>query len=251
MMKNTERFSNRVDNYVKYRPHYPEAIISYLAEHAGLTSETVVADIGVGTGISSLLFLEHGNQVIGVEPNKEMRLAAERQLHHHPQFTVVNGSAEHTTLPDASVDLILAGQAFHWFNRDAARAEFRRIGREGAKVVLIWNERLTDSAFENAFEDLLKRYGVDYVEVDHRNIGPAQLASFFKNGQFEEQTFRNAQFFDYAGLKGRLLSSSYTPTEEHPLYLPMLNRLEEIFEKYNEQRIVKFNYTTKLYLGVV
>ncbi|WP_295128798.1 class I SAM-dependent methyltransferase [uncultured Chitinophaga sp.] len=250
-MKNTERFSNRVDNYVKYRPHYPEAIIPYLKQHAGLKPGGVVADIGVGTGISSLLFLENGNTVLGVEPNEAMRLAAENQLGNNTGFKVVNGSAEHTTLPDNCADLIIAGQAFHWFNRAEARAEFRRIGRENAMVALIWNERLTDTPFEAAFEQLLKDYAVDYIEVDHRNIGPEQLAEFFSEEGFVLQLFKNAQFFDYAGLKGRLLSSSYAPEPGHKNYAPMLEKLESIFGKYNEQRIVKFHYTTRLYLGRV
>lgn len=149
-MKNTERFSTRVDNYVKYRPHYPAAVIPYLATEIGLTRHTIVADIGAGTGISAQPFLDNGNKVYAVEPNREMREAAESLLNRYPNFTAVNGSAEHTTLPDASVDLIIAGTAFHWFNQVATAAEFRRIGRDDARVVLMWNVRQAELPFEKA-----------------------------------------------------------------------------------------------------
>lgn len=248
-MKNTERFSDRVENYVKYRPHYPQAIITCLERELGLTTETVVADIGAGTGISSLLFLENGNKVLGVEPNKEMREMAEKVLHRFPNFSVTGGTAERTMLPDACADLIVAGQSFHWFSQGAARVEFRRIGREAAHVALIWNERQTDSGFEKDYEQLIQQYGIDYKETGHRNIGPAQLADFFSPSLYQEYTFRNAQMFDYSGLKGRLLSSSYAPQEDHPSYAPMIHRLEELFERHKQQGMVKFHYTTRMYVG--
>lgn len=248
-MKNTERFSDRVDNYIKYRPHYPDGIIPYLQQETGLTPQTIIADIGVGTGISSLPFLDNGNTVWGVEPNREMRQAAEKILARFPSFKAVSGSAEHTMLPDASVDMILAGQAFHWFNHESAKAEFIRITRKGAYAALIWNERLTGTGFEAAYEKLLLDFAIDYNEVDHRKIGPAQLNAFYGAGGYKEHTFNNAQIFDFAALKGRLLSSSYAPNTTHPLFEPMLVRLEDIFGKYNEQGMVKFHYTTRLFTG--
>jgi SAM-dependent methyltransferase len=248
-MKNTERFSNRVENYVKYRPHYPQAIIPYLEQEADLTPVTVVADIGAGTGISSLPFLEYGVKVMGVEPNKEMREMAEQLLQRYPNFKAVNGTAERTTLEDASVDLVVAGQAFHWFHQEETKMEFRRIARKGAYVALIWNERQTGADFEKGYEQLVRQYGVDYKDTSHRNIGPAQLAAFFAPAAYKEHTFLNAQQFDYSGLKGRLLSSSYMPLSDHPDYKPMINRLEELFERYNRHGMVHFHYVTRLYVG--
>lgn len=248
-MKNTERFSDRAENYVKYRPHYPEAIISCLAQEAGLTPETVVADIGAGTGISSLPFLENGNKVLAVEPNKEMREMAEKLLHRYPNFSVVAGTAERTMLPDACAGLIVAGQAFHWFSQNAAKPEFRRIGNKDAYVALIWNERQTGTAFEKEYEKLLAQFAIDYKETSHRNVSAAQLADFFSPSPYTEHTFRNAQMFDFSGLKGRLLSSSYAPGEDHPSHKPMIHRLEELFERHKEHGMVKFHYTTRLYIG--
>ncbi|GAA0545882.1 class I SAM-dependent methyltransferase [Chitinophaga japonensis] len=248
-MKNTERFSNRVENYIRYRPHYPHAIIPALEEQTGLTPNTVVADIGAGTGISSLPFLENGNQVLGVEPNKEMREAAEKALQRYANFTAVAGSAEHTMLPDACADLVVAGQAFHWFNQEAARTEFRRIARGHGWVALIWNERETGTGFEKDYEQLLERYAVDYKTTHHRNVSMKQIAAFFAPAPCREQSFPNAQLFDLHGLKGRLLSSSYAPDAAHPAYAAMMRELEEIFYRHQQQNMVKFHYTTKLYTG--
>lgn len=250
-MKNTERFSTRVDNYVKYRPHYPVAIIPYLAAEAGLARNSIVADIGAGTGISAQPFLDNGNKVYAVEPNKEMREKSEQLLQRYPGFTAIAGSAEHTTLPDASVDLIIAGTAFHWFDQQATAAEFRRIGRKDAPVVLMWNVRQAELPFEKGYEKLLHQFAIDYKDMEHRNVGPSQLASFFLPGTLKEKSFQNAQIFDFPALKGRLLSSSYVPEKGHPSHDPMMKALEDLFGKYQEQGMVKFHYQTMVYTGVV
>jgi SAM-dependent methyltransferase len=250
-MKNTERFSTRVDNYVKYRPHYPAAIIPYLAAEAGLTRHTIVADIGAGTGISAQPFLDNGNKVYAIEPNTEMREMAQQLLQRYPGFTGLAGSAEHTTLPAASIDLIVAGTAFHWFDQTATAAEFRRIGRPDAHVVLMWNVRQAELPFEKGYEKLLHQFGTDYKDMQHRNVGASQLASFFLSGTIREKSFQNAQIFDFPALKGRLLSSSYAPEKDHPVYEAMIKALEELFEKYQEQGMVKFHYETKVYTGKV
>ena len=137
----TQRFTSRVEHYVRYRPSYPRDLLDLLETRCGLSSASVVADVGSGTGILSELFLENGNRVIGIEPNKEMREAAERRLRRHPRFTSVAGTAEATTLDDASADFVAAGQAFHWFDPERARTEFSRILKPGGWVVLAWNLR--------------------------------------------------------------------------------------------------------------
>jgi SAM-dependent methyltransferase len=117
----TQRFTNRVDPYVRHRPSYPRAVLDLLEKRCALTSAPVVADVGSGTGIPSELFLENGNRLLGIEPNREMREAAERRLGRHPCFTSVAGAAEATTLDDAAVDFVTAGQAFHWLDTEQAR----------------------------------------------------------------------------------------------------------------------------------
>lgn len=246
----THRFSSRVENYIKYRPGYPNRVLQTLTSECGLASKSVIADIGSGTGILGELFLKNGNRVFGVEPNREMREAGERLLKKYPNFTSVNGAAETTTLPDRSVDLITAGQAFHWFDRNRARKEFARILNPGGWVTLIWNERLTDtSPFLRAYEDLLQKYGTDYAAVDHRNVDAEAIAAFFAPQPFTRRKFENRQVLDFDGVRGRLLSSSYTPEPNHPNHQPMLDALQANFDRYQADGKVSFDYLTLLYFG--
>jgi ubiquinone/menaquinone biosynthesis C-methylase UbiE len=246
----TERFSSRVENYIKYRPGYPHEVIETLQSECGLTADSVVADIGSGTGILAELFLKNGNEVYGIEPNREMREAAERLLKGYPRFRSVASQAEETRLPDHCVDFIAAGQSFHWFDRKKTRAEFTRILKPQGWVVLIWNDRATTTTqFLIAFEKLLKDYSTDYEQIDHRQITEDVIREFFGSGQFALKHFNNSQVFDYEGVKGRLLSSSYAPEQGHPNHEPMLAELERIFHAYqNEGRIV-FEYVTQMYYG--
>ncbi len=247
-----QRFSQRVENYVKYRPGYPAAILPLLASECGLTPQSIIADIGSGTGLLARLFLENGNTVFGVEPNPEMRAAGEAFLAAYPRFVSVAAAAEATTLPEASVDFVTAGQAFHWFDAPAALAEFRRILRPQGWVILVWNERLSDDSvpFLAAYERLLRTYGTDYTAVDHRRYGPAELTRFFGAAP-RRATFANRQDFDFVGLRGRLLSSSYVPLPGHPRYEPMLAELEAIFDTYQENGRVTFLYTTEVLIWAI
>ena len=250
MRNPTERFSSRVENYVKYRPGYPREVTRLLEEECGLTPSSVIADVGSGTGILSEMFLQKGNTVYGVEPNREMRLAGERQLNTYPNFKSVDGAAEATTLAGGSVDFVTAGQAFHWFERERARSEFQRILRPGGWTVLIWNERKTyTTPFLIAYEKMLVDYGTDYETVNHTLIDDAVVAEFFSPGSFVLKVLKNRQGFDFESLKGRLLSSSYTPEEGHPNYVPMLRELGRIFQANAQSGEVSFDYETKLYYG--
>lgn len=254
-LNSTTRFSDRVDNYVKYRPGYPPNVLEVLARELNLMPSVVLADLGSGTGISAKLFLENGNVVYGVEPNREMRAAAEAFLQDYPNFRSVAGAAEATTLPDASVDFVVAAQAFHWFDVPAARAEAVRILRPGGYGILLWNDRLTHGTpFLEAFEALLVRFGTDYAQINHRNaqaVDRQAITKFFGHADWRLHTLPNAQLFDYEGLQGRLLSSSYAPLAGHPDFEPMLERLREIFAGYQVQGRVRFEYETQVYAGAL
>jgi len=245
----TIRFSNRVEQYVKYRPSYPKEIIPFLEKNAGLNSSFAIADIGSGTGISTKLFLDNGNKVFAVEPNNEMRNKAEELLHRYALFVSVNATAEQTTLPGASMDMIVAGQAFHWFDAAKTKTEFRRISKPHTHCVLIWNERLVESGFEKAYEQLLFEYATDYKEVDHRNVSEQKIAAFFEPNDFMLKVFPNKQIFDFEGAKGRLLSSSYVPDETQPIFSSMINTLQKLFDEYEVNNNIEFNYETKVYIG--
>lgn len=242
------RFTDRVADYVRYRPDYPAAVLEAL-QALGLGRESVVADVGSGTGIFAALLLRSGAQVYGLEPNEAMRSAAEALLGGEPRFHSMAGSAEATGLGDSSVDLVTAAQAFHWFDAETSRAEFRRILRPGGWVALVWNHRREGSTpFLAAYEELLQRYGTDYAAVNHRQIDPAQLAAFYGGG-VELRTFPHAQQLDREGLRGRLFSSSYTPRAGDPAREPMLRELEEIFDRHERGGQVTIEYDTELYVG--
>jgi SAM-dependent methyltransferase len=248
----TQRFSSRVENYVKYRPTYPREVVTTLREECQLTSAALIADIGSGTGLLTELFLQNGNRVFAVEPNAEMRKAGEQLLQHDANFQSIAGTAEATTLADQSIDFVVAGQAFHWFDRPRARREFIRILKPAGWLMLVWNERETHiTPFLQAYEHLLEQYATDYAQVDHRQIDESVLADFYGKDGFKSRTFRNIQRFDYAGLAGRLLSSSYTPEPGHPNYAPMLAELTQIFQAHEVQGQVEVEYTTKMYYGLL
>ncbi len=245
----TSRFSDRVENYVRYRPGYPSEILPVLSTECGLTRDHVIADIASGTGIWTRTLLENGNPVYAVEPNVDMRQAGERLLASFPRFTSVAGTAEATTLPDASVDFVTAAQAAHWFDRPRTRREFVRILKPQGWLVLLWNERLTNSTpFLREYEQLLLDYGTDYADVRHERTTDA-VNEFFDPAPYQERTFPMRQEFDYAGLEGRLLSSSYAPGPEHPKHAPMLQELKRIFNVHASSGRVAFDYTTRVYFG--
>lgn len=251
-MNSRERFSNRVDSYLKYRPSYPKEAVDYLYDFVGLRSNSKIADIGSGTGIFSKLLLERGSNVIAVEPNQAMRVAVEQMLESNPNFQTISGSAESTGLPDQSVEFIVCAQAFHWFDRLAAQTEFRRILQPGGRVILIWNSRLTNgTSFREEYDQLLHTYGTDYEKVNHKNISQTMLLSFFKEGTMREVRFRMSQEFDFEGLRGRLLSSSYSPEPGQPNYNPMMTELRNLFDRNNQDGFVLFDYETEIFWGEV
>lgn len=249
-LRSTTRFSNRVKEYAKYRPHYPPEVLEFLTSKLGLTRDSVIADIGSGTGLSTELFVENGNHVYGVEPNKEMREAAEYRLIRYRNFVSVNATAEDTTLGERSIDFIIAGQAFHWFDLRKTKSEFKRILRRSGFVVLIWNDRRTASSdFLRGYEALLNRYGTDYREVKRIRVGSRELDRFFGKTHYHRKVFKNSQPFDFDGLKGRLLSSSYVPAEGQPGYVPMINDLKKLFASHKANGLVLFEYDTNLHYG--
>jgi len=248
----TQRFSSRADNYAKYRPSYPVAVVELLTQECGLTPDAAIADIGSGTGILSELLLRNGNRVYAVEPNDAMRAYAEGKLASYPGFVSVPARSEATTLPDASVGFVTAGQAFHWFEPVATRVEWTRILTPGGWVALIWNSLQEDaSAFAQGYEALLDRYSLDYHQVSHRNVEDNELEGFFGAGAWQLATFDNPQSRGWEGLAGGLRSGSYTPEPGHPNYTPMMAGLRELFDAHQVDGRVVMPTVTNVYYGLL
>jgi len=250
MLKSTERFTTRVENYVKYRPGYPPAVLDLLKAECGLTPASVIADIGSGTGILTRMFLENGNRVYGVEPNQAMREAGEQLLADFGGFVSVAATAEETALPNQSVDFVTAGQAFHWFNLARTRAEFERVLKPGGWVVLIWNARRVASTTSlTDYEQFIKTYGTDYGDVTRTNLNRDDLQAFYSPGSYHLTKFENQQLFDFEGLKGRFLSASYAPEPDHPNYEPMVADLRRLFDAHQVDGVYTIEYDTDVFTG--
>lgn len=243
----TTRFSDRVADYINYRPDYPDALLAHLVNYCGLRVNHVIADIGSGTGLLTKHFLDHGHRVFGVEPNTPMRTAAESMLQAYPLFQSIHGQAEDTTLANDSIDWVVAGQAFHWFDQTKTRLEFERILKPGGHVALIWNDRLDSDPFHQDYEQFLQTHCPDYRHVNHRRVSHGTLDQFLTPLKMETASFENGQILDYAGLRGRLLSCSYAPKESFPGYETMLTDLKHLFDRYSQKGKLTFRYQTKLF----
>ncbi len=245
------RFSSRVGNYVKFRPGYPVALVSALLASIDSARKLVAADIGSGTGLFTRLLLAQGVKVYGVEPNANMRGAAETELASYGNFVSVDGSAEHTGLADGMADLVTAAQSFHWFNNDRSREEFRRILKNGGRLALIWNRRKLSRPFQQGYDALLREFAPGYENVNHMNLSEDEIAGFFSAGRMEVSCFDNNQQLDFNALIGRLGSSSYCPDEDSDEYKTLIAKLRLLHAKHAKDGIVRFEYDTWLYLGPV
>jgi SAM-dependent methyltransferase len=249
MTDSTQRFSNRVDAYVRYRPGYPAGLVPQLLEKTGLGTGAVVADVGAGTGIFTRLLLQQGLRVYAIEPNAPMRAAAEASLGDDRQFVSVGAPAEETGLDNDSIDLVTAAQAFHWFNNAAAKAEFRRILKPAGQLALVWNRRKVSQPFQQAYDGVLREFSPEYGKVNHMNLREGEIAGFFAPAEMEVVHFDNSQRLDFSSLLGRLKSSSYCPAEDSPYYIPLVTELLALFDRHAVEGAIEFEYDTELYLG--
>jgi SAM-dependent methyltransferase len=248
-LRSTERFSDRVEDYVRYRPDYPRALVDWL-HGLGVKHDWAVADVGAGTGISSKLFLDAGHRVTAVEPNAAMRAAATQWLGGEGRFHAVEGTAEATGLAEASTDVVIAAQAFHWFDQAKVRSEFARILSPRGLVAIFWNtRRLVGTPFLEGYERLLHEYGVDYVSVAERYADDDAMARWFGHGYRGMASFPHGQKLDYDALQGRLMSSSYAPKPGHPNHEPMLAALRSLFDATQDGGTVDFDYDTRVFAG--
>jgi len=251
-MDNTNRFKDRADNYKKYRPDYPVDIINVLKDKCGLSKKTVIADIGSGTGIFTKLLLPYAGIVYAVEPNPEMRKVAEETLSSHDNFRSRGTRAEDTTLDSHSVDIVTAATAFHWFDKQITKEEFRRILKEDKWVVLVWNARNTlEHELLAAYETVFRKYVPEYEKKLHENKNTRSINEWYGEGKSELTLFRNYKTLNWEGFRGRFLSSSYAPQEGHSNYERALEDLKRVYERFAHEDSIIFEYTTKVYVGKI
>lgn len=244
----TTRFSDRVNDYVAARPSYPPELVDLLERDAGLTPTLTLADVGSGTGKLAELFLAREYMVVGVEPNDAMRVQGDTDLARWPRFRSVAGRAEATTLPDASVDAIICGQAFHWFDPPQARVEFVRILR-GGPVVLIWNDRVTSGdVFHEGYEALLRTHCPDYLRVASGWANAEVIRAFYHPGTYQTARLANTQALDLPNLLRRLTSSSYVP-KSGPAHEAIIAGATALFHAHALDGRVTMRYETKIFHG--
>jgi len=243
-----DRFTERVENYVRYRPGYPSEIVQHLLKLLPGRFQPVIADVGAGTGIFTRILLEKGCSVISVEPNRAMRLEAEKALQHIPGFSSVEGEAVRTTIDDSTVDAVTAAQAFHWFANREAVEEFNRILQPNGVVLLTWNDRRVDTdRFHREYEELLVRYCTDYSSVTQTNITGDTIVELFDGWECSTLNLANRQDLDFLSLKGRLESSSYCPDPADENYRIVMARLGELFERENRGGVIGMEYVCRAY----
>ncbi len=249
MTDSTQRFSKRVDAYVRYRPGYPAELVPRMLEESGLGAGAVIADVGSGSGIFTRLLLQQDLKVYAIEPNAPMRAAAEASLGGNRQFVSIAAPAEDTGLDSDSVDLVTAAQAFHWFTNDTAKAEFRRILKAAGRLALVWNRRKLSQPFQQAYDAVLREFSPEYGKVNHMNLGESEIADYFAPAEMQVLHFDNSQQLDFSGLLGRLKSSSYCPAEDSAHYIPLVTELLALFDQHAVAGMIEFEYDTQLYLG--
>jgi ubiquinone/menaquinone biosynthesis C-methylase UbiE len=265
-MQITERFSGRSTSYVKHRPSYPVELLTFIQEKLHWSNDRKIADIGAGTGIFTALLLEQGYTVVAVEPNDDMRHELLQQLQRYlgvaeskkkanskPQskrLTVINGSAESTSLADGSVDGIVCAQSFHWFDVGLARAEFKRVLVPHGEVVLVWNQRDVDaSPFMQGYEDLFMQYGEQYDKVKHKQVSVENLTPFYGGKLPTLKSFYYEQSLDLEGLIGRIASSSFSLTEQDSRYTAFIAQIHKLFTLHEQHGQVTMKYRTDVYWG--
>jgi ubiquinone/menaquinone biosynthesis C-methylase UbiE len=250
MSENTERFTGRVEDYKRYRLRYPKAVIETLVSRCDLQLDHLVADVGAGTGMLAELFLEHGNAVVAIEPNDDMREACERLASAWPGLMVKKATAEDTGLEDGSVDFVAVGRAFHWFNVAEAAKEFRRILRAEGWIVIASNSRVRDdSPMSVAYEALLREHGTDYKANHERYEIIGRVDELFAGGELFREEIYGEQRLTLEELVGQTQSLSVTPEPGHAKYEGMQEALRGFFAKWQVDGIVEMKTVCRVACG--
>lgn len=242
-------FAQKVVDYLESRPDYPAAMFTQLEAIGALPARAAVADLGSGTGLLTRALLERGHQVFALEPNDEMRLAAEQVLNNYPGFNSCAGSAEQTGLPDSSVDLVSAAQAFHWFDASLARDECLRILRPHGQVALIWNDRVLSDRLNQALDEVFVQFGGELRKVSMQQEERRQVPLFFGDARYQSFEFDHDHWLDRSGLDALVFSRSYMPARGSDKGLEVERAVSNVFERQAQAKRVLMRYRTLLLIG--
>lgn len=245
----TTRFTTKAEVYAKARPRYPQAVVTFLESENILHPGNTVVDLGSGTGLSALPFLETGYTVIGVEPNDSMRAEGVHFLAQYPRFRTVQGSSVATSLPDRTAEVVIAAQAFHWFDLEKTRAEMQRLLQPPGWFVAMWNHRnVQASAFQQQYDTILRRYCPDYHILADLYGSPTRAATFFSQG-YRQVTLPNPQQLNWELFQARIESSSYIPKPDHPDFAPFMAEMKQLFDQHAREGLVQFDLEVWLQWG--
>lgn len=248
---NEHKFDKKGGIYSKARPSYPDELFVYLKEHNLISGSTVVADIGSGTGIFTEKLCPYVSKIFAIEPNDDMRSVAEVKYAAHENIISVNGSAENTKLSDKSVDFITVAQAFHWFDRQTFKAECQRILKIDGNILLVWNDRDTESELIMENYDINRRFCPNFNGSSNGiDFSKNAFTDFFK-GNFDVVQFRNDLIYNENAFISRCLSSSYAPKPGEKNYNEYVADLQELFKKHSQNGTVPYPYITRCYIGKV
>ena len=250
-MTNEQLYSDRAGDYDRHRPGYPDEAIDFVCAAGGMDGDSVLADIGSGTGISAAAFARRVRMVYAVEPNDAMRAIAESRHGASGSFVSVNATAEDTGLSPRSLDGVVTAQALHWFDLGRAREEFARVLKPDRSVALIWNIRLTHgSAFRSAYEEVIERHAANYGRVKAFDAAlPEIVERFFGSGRFIARDFENRQDLSWPGLAGRTSSNSYAPRYGSAAHDAMIEDLRLVYDVYQSDGKVRLDYICRVYMG--
>lgn len=248
MNKNTlSRFSNHAGDYHRYRPRYPEAILTFLEQTIGIDASKAIADIGSGTGIFTELFLKKGYSVSAVEPNRQMREEAEKTLNTYPNLKIVDGTAENSKLDSLSIDLITVAQSFHWFDPESVKTEFKRIAKAGAHVLLVWNVLQQRTPFLKAYQEIKNKYSDPKPYL--KQVDEDMITKFFAPAGITRQEIYHSRLLDQDELLGYFRSSSYAPLQGENRYPDLVEDIEQLFKAHQKSGFVKLEYSAQMYLS--
>lgn len=246
---NENKFSGKSDVYGKGRPSYPDELFKYLNREGYINTNTVAADIGSGTGIFSRQLSEYASKVYAVEPNDDMRAAAEKSMTDYGNIISVCGNSDNTGLGNHSVDIVTAAQAFHWFNRQSFKNECMRILKKDGIVILVWNDRDTSSEVISRNFEVNRRYCANFKGSSNGMDFENETFSDFFDGEVKKMEFENNLIYDYETFILRNASSSYAPKKGKENYISYVDELKNIFDACSSNGRLVYPYITRCYIG--